>query len=188
MDPSRLRVDISHCCFDASAHDFAPRRSSTQRIQQEMLSFEPDLASTEETDSHGNIVNRIVLKPGVSTIRHDALVAVSSYPEHNLTTEQASRVELLPLSLLRYTQPSRYCDSDRLMEFAVEKFGQCVPGAPTVRAICDWYITTSSTVLARVRQISRPRRSSSVGTESAAISHMRHPCSVAHSIFRVVRC
>ncbi|MFZ0595044.1 MAG: transglutaminase family protein [Bryobacteraceae bacterium] len=115
-----------------------PRRSGTQRIQQEMLSFEPDLPSTEETDSHGNIVDRILLKPGVSTIRHDALVAVSSYPEHNLTTEMASRVELLPLSLLRYTQPSRYCDSDRLMEFAFKNFGQCVPGAPTVRAICDW--------------------------------------------------
>jgi transglutaminase-like putative cysteine protease len=103
-----------------------------------MLSFEPGLASTEETDSHGNIVDRILLKPGVSTIRHDALVAVSSYPEHSLTTEPASRVELLPLSLLRYTQPSRYCDSDRLMEFAFKNFGQCVPGAPTVRAICDW--------------------------------------------------
>jgi transglutaminase-like putative cysteine protease len=115
-----------------------PRRSSTQRIQQEMVSFEPDLSSTEETDSHGNIVDRIVLKPGLNVIRHDALVTVSSFREYTLGSEPALMVEQLPLSLLRYTQPSRYCDSDQLIKFAVDKFGGCVPGAPTVRAICDW--------------------------------------------------
>jgi transglutaminase-like putative cysteine protease len=118
-----------------------PRRSGTQRIQQELLSFEPDLSSTEETDSHGNIVDRIVLKTGLNVVRHDALVTVSSFPEHALRNEPASMVEQLPLSLLRYTQPSRYCDSDRLIKFAVDKFGHCEPGAPTVRAICDWLHT-----------------------------------------------
>jgi len=115
-----------------------PRRTATQRIQQEMLSFEPDLSSTEETDSHGNIVDRIVLKPGDNIIRHDALVNVSSSPERGLWAEMAVPVDGLPLALLRYTQPSRYCDSDRLMAFSLQHFGSNLPGAHTVRAICDW--------------------------------------------------
>jgi transglutaminase-like putative cysteine protease len=65
-------------------------------------------------------------------------VAVNSFPEHTLSNEPALMVEQLPLSLLRYTQPSRYCDSDRLTKFAVDKFGRCAPGVPTVQAVCDW--------------------------------------------------
>ena len=58
-----------------------PRRSPSQRITQEILTFGPNLPSTEELDSHGNVVDRIVLRPGANTIRHDALVSVSSLPE-----------------------------------------------------------------------------------------------------------
>jgi len=40
--------------------------------------------------------------------------------------------------LLRYTLPSRYCDSDKLMNFAWNQFGQVAQGLPRVQAICDW--------------------------------------------------
>jgi transglutaminase-like putative cysteine protease len=43
--------------------------------------------------------------------------------------------------LLRYTLPSRYCDSDRLMDFAYQQFGQVPNGLPRVQAICDWVHT-----------------------------------------------
>ena len=39
---------------------------------------------------------------------------------------------------LRYTLPSRYCDSDKLMNFAWNHFGQIPHGLPRVQAICDW--------------------------------------------------
>jgi transglutaminase-like putative cysteine protease len=44
----------------------------------------------------------------------------------------------LPFELLRYTLPSRYCDSDKLMDFAWNQFGQVTHGLPRVQAICDW--------------------------------------------------
>ena len=83
-------------------------------------------------------MDRVLLKPGSNTIRHDALVAVSSQFEVLPWNEPPTPVERLPLSLLRYTLPSRYCDSDKLLDFAARNFGTCAPGAPTVRAICDW--------------------------------------------------
>jgi transglutaminase-like putative cysteine protease len=115
-----------------------PRRSATQRIVQEALSMEPDLVSTEETDSHGNIVDRVMLKPGLNTIRHDAFVSVSSIPETMPLSEPAVPVEQLSLALLRYAQPSRYCESDLLLDFAKQTFGYKAPGGPTVKAIADW--------------------------------------------------
>ena len=115
-----------------------PRRSPTQRIDQETLTLGPNLPSTEETDSHGNIVDRVVLRPGVNTIRHDALISVSSLPETVPDYEMAESVENIPGHYLRYTLPSRYCDSDKLMNFASERFSFLPPGGPTIRGIVDW--------------------------------------------------
>ena len=47
----------------------------------------------------------------------------------------------LPSELLRYTLPSRYCDSDKLLNFAWNLFGQVPHGLPRVQAICDWVHT-----------------------------------------------
>jgi transglutaminase-like putative cysteine protease len=47
-------------------------------------------------------------------------------------------VEELPPELLRYTLPSRYCDSDKLFDFAWEHFGHVPHGMLRVQAICDW--------------------------------------------------
>jgi transglutaminase-like putative cysteine protease len=115
-----------------------PRRSSTQRIVQEMLSFEPGLNSTEDLDTHGSILDRVMLKPGLNIIRHDAMVAVRSTPERIPYLEIGVPPDQIPGALLRYTLPSRYCDSDKLMAFAAERFGGYPSGGPTVRAICDW--------------------------------------------------
>lgn len=115
-----------------------PRRSPTVRIEQEILTLAPDLEAREEFDSHGNIVDLVVLQPGLNTIRHDALLAISSQHEVVPQFDAPTPVDQLPLSVLRYTLPSRYCDSDRLLKFAADRFGWCIPGGATVRTICDW--------------------------------------------------
>jgi transglutaminase-like putative cysteine protease len=115
-----------------------PVSSPYQRILSEKYSHEPWQLAHEELDSHGNRVDRLTLQPGITTIRHDALMQVTSSPEPQLTSQSPVPVGQLPMSLLRYTLPSRYCDSDRLMDFARDHFDSCAPGADTVRTICDW--------------------------------------------------
>ena len=44
----------------------------------------------------------------------------------------------LPPETLRYTLPSRYCDSDKLLNFAWQHFGHIPNGVERVQAICDW--------------------------------------------------
>ncbi len=105
----------------------------------EALTLGNNLPAEEFTDSHGNRVCRVRLAPGRNLFRHDAIVRVSSQPDnHDLTDATPHAPGELPPELLRYTLPSRYCDSDKLINFAWEKFGQVEHGWPRVQAISQW--------------------------------------------------
>ena len=118
-----------------------PRQSPTQQIYSERFSLEPLSGMHEYQDSHGNIIHRFKLSEGINKIRYDSLVWVPSALEDTADTGPALPVEDLPDDILRYTLPSRYCDSDKLLDFAFEHFGQVAHGAERVRAICDWVHT-----------------------------------------------
>jgi transglutaminase-like putative cysteine protease len=115
-----------------------PRLEGRVLVTQEQLAFGIALPSYEFQDSHGNIVYRSTLMPGRNEIRHDALVAISSLPDSREVNGPIVPVGQLPSELLRYTLPSRYCDSDKLMNFAWNQFGQVPHGLARVQAICDW--------------------------------------------------
>jgi transglutaminase-like putative cysteine protease len=105
----------------------------------EALALGNNLWTEEFTDSHGNQVHRVKLSHGLNSIRHDAIVRVSSRPDnHDLINRAPQLPGDLPASLLRYTLPSRYCDSDKLINFAWEKFGAVENGWPRVQAISHW--------------------------------------------------
>jgi len=115
-----------------------PRLEGRVLVLQEKLSFGIGQPAYEFQDSHNNIVYRSMLMPGRNEIRHDALVAVSSLPDSREIMGPVLPVGQLPFEWLRYTLPSRYCDSDKLMDFAWNQFGQIPQGLPRVQAICDW--------------------------------------------------
>src|SRR5205814_894976 len=87
---------------------------------------------------HRNVVRRFELPTGCTTIRHDSFITVPARPEsHDFRAVPMAVREMSP-ELLRYTLPSRYCDSDSLMDFAFQQFGQFPHGLRRVQAICDW--------------------------------------------------
>ncbi len=115
-----------------------PRLEGSVFVMQEKLSFGIGLPSYEFQDSHGNITYRSIFSAGRNEIRHDALVAVSSRADSREIRGNILPVGQLPFEVLRYTLPSRYCDSDKLMNFAWNQFGQIPHGLLRVQAICDW--------------------------------------------------
>jgi transglutaminase-like putative cysteine protease len=115
-----------------------PRLDGRVLVRQEKLSFGIGLPAYEFQDSHGNITYRSTLMPGRNEIYHDAITVVSSLPDNREIEGDVIPVGQLPHDLLRYTLPSRYCDSDKLMNFAWNQFGQVQHGLPRVQAICDW--------------------------------------------------
>jgi len=115
-----------------------PRLEGNVLVMQERLCFGSSQPAYEFQDTHGNITYRAMLMPGHNEIRHDALVAISSLPDSREIRGDILPVGQLPYELLRYTLPSRYCDSDKLLNFAWNQFGQVPHGLPRVQAICDW--------------------------------------------------
>jgi transglutaminase-like putative cysteine protease len=115
-----------------------PRLDDSHLVLAEARSSEPELACQEFIDAHGNTAVRTILPPGRTEIRADAMVAVSSRPEPQGADQIAGPVSEFPAEILRYTLPSRYCDSDKLRDFAWAHFGSFAHGYERVQAICQW--------------------------------------------------
>jgi transglutaminase-like putative cysteine protease len=115
-----------------------PRRDEAHRVCQERFSFKPSLPGTEYQDEHDNIVYRALLGTGATTIEHDALVEINSRPDNSGLSPFVVPQSKLPNTVLRYTMPSRYCDSDNVTEMAKDLFGKLKPGIELVQGICDW--------------------------------------------------
>ena len=117
-----------------------PCEDRTHRVVFQALALGDNLPASWFIDTHGNRLCRLSLSPGTHHVRHDAIVAVSSWPDNLGMTAPAvpPRPDELPAGVLRYTMPSRYCDSDKLADFAWQKFGQVPHGLPRVDAISRW--------------------------------------------------
>ena len=116
-----------------------PRPNRDHAVVFESLMLGQNLPAEEFLDSHGNAVTRVILAPGTNCFRHDAIVAVSAQPDnYGLPAATPQDAAELPPAVLRYALPSRYCDSDKLGNFAWEKFGQIEHGLPRVTAISRW--------------------------------------------------
>lgn len=134
----RVGCEITYECAAATPALVAlrPQSGPTQQIDVEELQLPG--SDDEFTDEHGNLVARTVLQPGANFLRYDAFVRVPAVREDAAHRDGVLSPEHLPADLLRYTLPSRYCDSDKLLDFAWKEFGELPNGLPRVEAIRDW--------------------------------------------------
>ncbi len=118
-----------------------PRLAVGQVLVARQFSIDTGVEVEELHDSHGNPVLRLMLLPGVNRLRHDAVLfvpdGVNDLPDP-LLAGPAIMAAVLPMDVLRYTLPSRFCESDKLGARASDLFGHQVPGLATAQAICDW--------------------------------------------------
>src|SRR5206468_7294052 len=109
-----------------------------QMIERDQLAFVGTTPPLEHTDTFGNRCQRVTLQPGESVVRYEATAAVPL--EGDTVAADARQVppEELPAHLLRFTLPSRYAETDKLLGFAWEAFSHVPRGWARARAICDW--------------------------------------------------
>jgi transglutaminase-like putative cysteine protease len=139
----RIGCHLDYECSAPTAAVFVirPRLDENHLTTSERLTVSKGLALQEFPDIHGNTACRTILQPGLNTVVHDALVSVASGPEVPPIDQMVIPISQVPSDILRYTLPSRHCDSDRLLEFAWDHFGQIENGYPRIKAICDWIHT-----------------------------------------------
>jgi transglutaminase-like putative cysteine protease len=150
-DPPFVPLDLSvrvgcKLQFDTTVEtpmllNLRPRHDRHQFIWQENLDISPFTFTTQFEDDHGNHVLRLSLQPGTTTFVYDAIANVPAAHENFAHFDHPIPPQHLPANLLRYTLPSRYCDSDHLRDFAWQQFGKYKHGIERVHAICDWLHT-----------------------------------------------
>ncbi len=85
----------------------------------------------------GNRYARVVASPGPLRINYSGTVDLMLNRADPVGVPEIPMPQL-PLDLFAYLQPSRFCESDRLTEFAQQQFGAIEPGFNRVAAICNW--------------------------------------------------
>ncbi|QUP52460.1 transglutaminase family protein [Ralstonia syzygii] len=137
----RYSVGLAYEVCDQTADfifNFHAAQTARQTVFAESLRLGPDMPATVHTEPL--LLNRrlrVRAPKGLFTIRYAATVDI----DHLLTSpEQLFEVPIadLPLDVIPFLTPSRYCESDRLMEFALHEFGGRHRGYPLVIAIRDW--------------------------------------------------
>jgi len=107
-----------------------------QRLLSETIACSPEVASEIVTTAKGERVLRLEAPMGPFEIKYGATVDVNRQEMPALVP--ADKPGRMPLSILTYTLPSRYCESDRFGPTAWELFGKGEDRAEQVRAICKW--------------------------------------------------
>jgi transglutaminase-like putative cysteine protease len=109
---------------------------SQQRIVRESIACTPEVPTEIATTAKGSRVLRCEAATGPFEFRYTALVEVNRPPLPAVV--KADNPGRLPLPILTYTLPSRYCESDRFSQIAWELFGKTLDRGEQVRAICAW--------------------------------------------------
>jgi transglutaminase-like putative cysteine protease len=85
----------------------------------------------------GNRYRRLLLQPAEYLVRYEADIALTPSLESTGGIEQMPIADL-PLDIMNYLFPSRYCQSDKLARFAWRQFGSIINGYDKVTALCNW--------------------------------------------------
>jgi transglutaminase-like putative cysteine protease len=107
-------------------------------LEPDVLKLDPPVPIETYTDSFGNQCSRFVAQPGIIRLYNSTLIQDPG----ELDAENPSAPELpvkdLPVEVLRYLLPSRYCEVDLMTNVAADLFGDLPPGWSRVRAVCSW--------------------------------------------------
>jgi transglutaminase-like putative cysteine protease len=107
-------------------------------LTDQLLEFDQPIDCREYTDTFGNACARIVAPPGLTTISTDFEIYDSGLPEPVPENAIQHDIKDLPDDVLIFLLGSRYCDTDRLGDFAWSQFSATPIGWARVQAIADF--------------------------------------------------
>jgi transglutaminase-like putative cysteine protease len=107
-------------------------------VRPDALITEPQVPSVSYRDGFGNWCGRLVAPAGEFRLRSDTVISDPGTPDLVPDSAFQHRVEDLPAEVLVYLLGSRYCETDRLSEFAWQRFGDLPEGWDRVAAVNDF--------------------------------------------------
>jgi len=107
-------------------------------LTDQVLAFSPSLEAWGYVDAFGNACTRIVAPTGLTTISTDFQIYDSGRPDAIAKDAVQHDIQDLPDDVLVFLLGSRYCDTDRLGDFAWSRFSSTPLGWARVQAVCDF--------------------------------------------------
>lgn len=89
-------------------------------------------------DPFGNLCRRVMAPNGGLVVSASGLLRNSGFPDPQGWGARLRKPETLPDETLVFLLGSRYCETDKLSDFAWSRFGGWSDGWATVSAICDY--------------------------------------------------
>lgn len=141
MKHFRLGSKLQYRTFGFSTFVFniSVMRNEHQKVVLESIRLSPDLEIEEFVDpSDGSRYLRVnVPEAGSFEIDYNAEAELSPCYSSPASIEEVPHA-VLPLDVVPYLYPSRYCESDRLGRLALLQFGYLHSGYSRVQGICNW--------------------------------------------------
>jgi len=106
--------------------------------QPEQLTISPATPFEMFVDRYGNRCTRMVAASGPLILANNGVVEVDGLPDAVNYNAVQHQIQELPLDTLSYLSASRYCEVDRLSEFAWQQFGQGPTGYLRAQAVCNF--------------------------------------------------
>ena len=137
----RAGYELSYDCPQPTAMLLALNIHPSRRVDlltDQVLTFTPEVEARDYIDSFGNVCTRIVAPAGRTTISTVFEIYDQGIPDVVAPEARQHDIRDLPDDVLVFLLGSRYCDTDRLGDFAWAQFGNTVPGWARVQAIVDF--------------------------------------------------
>ena len=114
------------------------QRNEHQLVLAESFVAEPAVANEPfYAPDTNNLYRRILLPEGTVRISSTASVELGPHIQDPSTISEIP-VAQLPLGVLPFLYPTRFCQSDELARFALRQFGAIPTGHDRVTQICNW--------------------------------------------------
>ncbi len=119
-------------------YQIAAMQNDYQRIASESLSVTPEIEIEAcRVGPLGNRLHRLVAQPGKIAVRYRATVELDQLVVDGEDLVETAHPDL-PAEVLPFLNPSRYCESDKLLQFAWDEFGDVPHGYERAQRITDW--------------------------------------------------
>ena len=112
--------------------------TARQTVRNESLLISQPVRTTSYVEGPSrNRLFRLRAQPGPLVVNYDAEVEITHWFERPENIPETP-IEHLPMDVLPYLYPSRYCESDKLTQLATQLFGHLPKGYTRVETIRRW--------------------------------------------------
>lgn len=137
-----LKLVLEYEVCDSNGADFVFNIHAAQTEQQSVREEHLTLSQPVEPEIQAHAATatrfmRLHATPGPLRVNYEATVDIDHHVADPDTLAEVP-VRLLPLDVVPYIYPSRYCESDRLLKLANDEFGDLWQGYSRVLAIQHW--------------------------------------------------